>query len=311
MFENDSFIIADFEDYLKKKGRKPSTINLQMSVIKNFIKKGYNLEHYNDYNKFLEEHTIRKRSSYYYDVILNFVKWHFKDQKEVRSQIIDAIVMTKKHIKDPVKQTLIIDENTALYIIKSLENPKHALISWIQKETGVRAGDVIRLKRNHIKFTYHKDNEGKMSLIMEITFHKKGDKVSKIPIFNPHLINYIKERLTKIEGEEEFVFIDRTVVHKRYMNDDFRLERRNYVMYWEDLKNTCERLGIDPAQFTSHDWRRNFANKVWIDVLDKKDIIGLQRALGHSHIDSTVRYLRYSGLESQDIFKKVHDLNKK
>lgn len=310
MFDDNSFIVTEYEDYLKKRGRKPSTINLQLSVIKNFIKK-YNLDKYNDYNRFLEEHTIKKRSSYYYDTILSFVKWYHKDNREVRSQIIDAIVMTKKHIKDPIKKTLIIDETQSLYIIKSLENPKHALISWIQKETGVRAGDCLRLKRDNIKFSYYKDSEGKVSLTIEIMFVKKGDKISKVPIFNPYLINYIKERLAKIEGEEQYVFIDRDVVHKRFQNDDFRLARRNYVLYWLDLQQTCQRLGLDPKQFTSHDWRRNFANRVWVDVLDKKDIIGLQRALGHSHIDSTVRYLRQSGLESQDIFKKAYDLNKK
>jgi len=307
MFDDNAFILSEFEEYLKRRGKKPGTIYVQMNVIKSFMKKGYDITKYEHYNIYLEEHSIKKRSVYYYDVLGMFVKWKFKDQKELQKLLLDAIHMTGYKIKDPVKQTLFLSEPQMMSIIKTLENPKHALIAWIQKETGVRAGDVIRLKRDNIKFVYHKDDN---DISLEVTFVKKADKISKVPIFNPYLVEYIKERLIEIDGEENFVFIDRNFVNKENSDNEFKLERRNYRLYWEDLRKTTELLGFDSSKFSTHDWRRNFANRVWIDILDKKDILGLQRAMDHVNVDTTARYLRQSGLDTRDIFKKSYDLSK-
>jgi integrase len=113
-----------------------------------------------------------------------------------------------------------------------------------------------------------------------------------------------------LDPNEEYLFIDRDIVYERHRQDDFKLYRKNYYDYWQDLHKTCEMVGVDPKKFSTHDWRRNFANKIWTDVLNKKDIEALRRALGHAHIDTTVRYLRHSGMESQDVFKKSFDLEK-
>lgn len=303
--------ITEYEEYLRRRGRKESTINVYMAIIKKFIKSGYDFEDYRHYNKFLEDYAIKKRSGHYSDVMLGFVKWYFpQEKKALKNMIIDAIKMTGKANKDPIRQSVMLTDEQQNFILKNIQDFKHSLIAWIQKETGVRAGDVIRLKKDRIKYSYYKEDDGKCYLTMVISFVKKGDKVSKIPIFNPYLIRYLKDWINNIPGDEEYMFIDRSLVYKRFQNNDFKLYRRNYYVYWRDLKETCEAIGVDSNQFSTHDWRRNFADRVWIDILGKTDIEALRRALGHERIDTTIRYLRQSGLQSQDVFKKRFELNK-
>jgi integrase len=314
MIENgldNSSIIIDYEEYLRRRGKKESTINVYVSCIKKFLKNGYDLEDYRYYNKFLEDYTIKKRSGHYFDILISFVKWYFQqDKKAIRELIIDAIRMTGKNTKDPIRQSTMLTEDQQMFIIKNLEEFKHSIISWIQKETGVRAGDVIRLKKDRVKFGYYKESDGKCYLTLDFSFIKKGDKVSKIPVFNPYLIKYLKELINNTPSYEEYLFINRDVVNKENQNNDFMLNRRNYYLYWRDLNKTCQNIGLDPSKFSTHDWRRNFADKVWVDVLGKTDIEALRRALGHERVETTIRYLRHSGLQSQDIFKRKFELNK-
>jgi integrase len=307
IYDSSSAVIG-YEDYLRKRGLKESTINVYIIVIKRFIKNGYDFENYSHYNKFLEDHTIKKRSNYFYDVLISFVKWYFpQEKKATRNLILDAIKMTKKVVKDPIKQTVLLTDEQQMHIIKNMSEHKHSLICWIQKECGVRAGDVIRLKKDRIKFSIYK-SDNKTYLTLEMSFIKKGDKVSKIPIFNAHLIRYLKEYLMNVPGEEEYIFIDRSKVYKEHKNNEFKLYRYNYHEYWKDLRQTCINIGIDPSQFSTHDWRRNFADRIWVDVLKKSDVEALRRAMDHAHIDTTIRYLRQSGLQTQDVFKKKFDL---
>ena len=169
---------------------------------------------------------------------------------------------------------------------------------------------MIRTKKEQIRFGLYKDDKGKSSVVIDITFIKKGEKVSKIPLFNPDLINFLKLYLNRLPPEEDYVFAQRDLVNSYNADKDEKVLRRNYYVYYMDLKQACKKCGFEVNQFATHDWRRNFANKVWVDVLKKTDIVALQRALGHEHIETTTKYLRQSGLESRDIFKYTYELNK-
>ena len=308
---NNAILLSEFEENLKRLGKSPSTINQYLVCLNCFIKEGYDFEKYGDYASFLEEHTIKKRSFNYYNILMMFVIFTYKDRKDIKSILIDTIKMIGKRRKDPMPRNSIVSEDEQMRMIQNMNTPKHQLIAWIQKETGVRAGDVIRTLKKNIKFSMYKDDSGNSSIVLDITFQKKGDRVSTIPLFNPHLIEYIKKHLSYVSGEEDYAFLDRSVVNKENVNSMFHLERRNYYLYYHDLRQSCESLGYKTSDFSTHDWRRNFANKIWVDVLHKTDIVALQRAMGHAHIETTTCYLRQSGLESREIYKHAFDLNNK
>jgi integrase len=302
-------IILEFEVYLSRRLKK-SSINQYKSCLKSFMKNGYNIRNKDDYIDYLQKHIIQKRSTHHYDVLVKFVKWYFKEKEDIELQkdILDAIKVLGKKNFDPKKETSYLEDYEQMQVINNLKMYKHSLIAWIQKETGVRAGDVLRLKRHNesndtdIKFALY-DKE----IIMNIRFTQKGDKVRIIPIFNQELINALDEYISTVFLDEEYLFCSREKVREQNKKDYFKVENKNYYDYWKDLKETCTKLGLDPHKFTSHDIRRNFASDVWTNTLERKDLLALQKAMGHSHVDTTIRYLRTSGLEVQDIFKKRFD----
>jgi len=303
-------IVAEFEYYLKTGGRKlkDSSINQYVSCIKSFFNNGYNVRNKDDYIKYLRKHTIEKRSSHHYDITIKFVNWYFKEKSdlELRKDILEAIKLLGKRNFDPIKETEILNSFEQMQVINNLLNYKHRLVAWIQKETGVRAGDVLRLKKHKdsndtdIRYGLYQGKE----VIMNITFTLKRDKIRIIPIFNQELINEIEEYLVTTNIDEEYLFCSRNNVHPDNINNSFKVESRNYYLYWKDLRETCIKLGLDPHKFTSHDIRRNFAYDIWVNDLESKDIVSLQKILGHSNIETTIRYLRTSGLEVQDLYKK-------
>ena len=300
--------IQAYIEYLTKLGRKRSTIREVETCLLKFIKDGKRFEEYEDIVDFLQEHTVQKRSFQYYDFLLGFIRFNYADDRTTLKKIVKAIKMFGRRMKDPVPRNSIMSDKDLFRIILALKEHKHKIIAWIQKETGVRAGDVIRLYKKNVRFGFVKSDEGNF-ITLEITFIKKGDKVSVIPIFNPDLIDYVKWYLKKNITDEKYLFIDSR--HKGKNPDDYNTHRANYLRYWRDLKQACEKCGYKPSDFATHDWRRNFANKVWVDVLKKTDVVALQRALGHSYVETTTKYLRQSGLQSRDLFLKTYQLSKK
>jgi site-specific recombinase XerD len=55
------------------------------------------------------------------------------------------------------------------------------------------------------------------------------------------------------------------------------------------LKKFCVFCGIDPADISTHSWRKLFAKRIYEKL--GHDLIGAQYALGHASIKSTVHYL--------------------
>ena len=308
--KDDILLVEEYLAHLETMGRKESSVSVFRFALYSFLKKGYNIESLTDYVSFLEEHTVKKRSYYYYDIIKGFISYIFRNDRKKKNKILKVLSMFGRRVKDPRPRNSILSESDILYIISKLKKTKHQLIAFIQKETGVRASDVIRTKTKDIKFGMYKGSDGKVYRIIDISFTKKGDKVSIIPIFNPELINRLKIYLQNVPEDEEFAFCDTTLVHPKNRHSETAIIKRNYYVYWQDLRQACESINMRAVDFSTHDFRRNFAHKMWVDVLKKKDIIALQKALDHAHIDTTTRYLRQSGLETRDLFRYSWEISK-
>ncbi len=54
--------------------------------------------------------------------------------------------------------------------------------------------------------------------------------------------------------------------------------------------------------FATHDFRRNFARKVWLKY---KNLIILQKILGHNDPRTTTRYLNMEGLDLIEVHKEM------
>jgi integrase len=76
---------------------------------------------------------------------------------------------------------------------------------------------------------------------------------------------------------------------------------RPKMNFLDDLKAVADRAGLDPAEFWLHKFRATFATR-W---LRKTDLATVQTYLGHSDVESTMRYLRPAddqGHKANEIF---------
>ena len=81
------------------------------------------------------------------------------------------------------------------------------------------------------------------------------------------------------------------------------ITRTNYRWYYNDLKRSCKSIGIDLKDFSTHDFRRAFAEDVWKLTHDPRQ---LKEALHHKRFETTQIYLQRSGLENKDLQYKLH-----
>lgn len=309
----DDFIqLSRFREYLDKRLAE-STVNLYMTVLKCWVKEGRDFRKIEDYSDFLVKHHNEKRSTYVHDILKKFIKWCdtdyiTEDKKKVILSLLNEAF--KKKYKDPIKKTLIMTSEQMFQVIGQMEHHKHQIIAWLMLETGVRVGDVIRLPRGNIKaMPYVKNGEDLM--VLEIQFVTKGEKIRRIKIFNPKLIGVLSKYMQEVYLNDEYYFLDYDARKDNRLKEggDFykhKMYKANYDRYYEDMREACKRCNINPHEFTPHDFRRNWSNKIW-DMLERKDILKLKEAMGHADITTTIRYLRYSGLDTEDVFKKASE----
>jgi len=73
--------------------------------------------------------------------------------------------------------------------------------------------------------------------------------------------------------------------------------------FLDDLKAAAERAGLDPQNFWLHKFRATFATwSLWAGV----DLRTVQQWLGHTDMESTMRYLKPS--RSQQVREKVNEI---
>ena len=74
-----------------------------------------------------------------------------------------------------------------------------------------------------------------------------------------------------------------------------------YKQYWKSLKVAASHCGIDIG---THDLRRSFAELIRVET---GDIYRVQRALGHTNINTTIRYFENKESEVADTMLKFQD----
>ncbi len=297
IYDNDrplEDVLYDFELYLHKKFKKSSAI-VYLCCVKRFFKLGGIIDNPQSYVDFILENRQKKiRADHYKEILIKFVNY-INIRKDVKKYIISSLKEIKKDDSNSKKQTLILSREQRFQIINNMKYLKHKVIGIIQEETGGRAGDVLRLKRGKIKYTVDND-------IIAMVFYMTGkaNKDRTIFVYNQQSIKFIQNFIRNHFLHKDYYFLSDKNVKKK--NDILAIERRNYVLYMKDLKETCKRLGYDPSQFTSHDIRRNYAVEMFPIV--GNNIEQLRQLMGHSSVNTTAIYLKKTGLDTKDYQRK-------
>lgn len=293
----DMMDISFYGQYLREKVNLcENSVRLYISDVSKFLGTNPEIDDLEHYNRFLMEHTIKKRGNHYYNALKHYV--NFKDMDgNKKNQLLEGMI--KAEIKDPKKETIYLTPEKRTEVINNLRSEKHQLIAIIQMITGVRAGDVIRLRRGRIHYEEHAEKP-----ILRLDIIGKNQKRNNTYIFDEIVQKAILNYINSTFYHPEYYFIEcpsKKTMFGKVNTDELTLYKENYTKYRLDLKQALENSGVDKTAFSTHDFRRCFSREIW----DKyKDIQILQRVLNHADITSTMRYLKYSGLQNKDI---IHD----
>lgn len=290
--------VIDYEEYLKAKGLSESTIGKYSEIIKSFLASNPDITKIDSYNEYIFEHGIKKRRPYLHNVMRLYIK--FKFEKDPRSSSLLRNLLKPKQ-EDPKRVVHNLDDETRDTIISLLKNYKHRLIAKIQNATGVRAGDIIRLKRGSI--IYEVDETHNIP-VMRIDFVGKGKKQFSKWIYDENTQIQIELFIKSNLLDSEYYFLERGFRKCSLHMHQFI----NYKEYWKDLKQALEMAGVTYKDWATHDFRRSFARTVWNQA---KDPVLLKEMLNHKQFDTTLRYLRGSGLQTKDVYYDLAQARKR
>lgn len=172
-----------------------------------------------------------------------------------------------KFIPDASVEKIIASTN-----IRYITGLRNRLVLEMMYRMGMRVGEVCGLQRRHI----HPDDDW----LVEIREGKTGDRPLWVPLQMQPLMEIWMYRRTAELPKSQWLFPTTTGAQLN----------RNYVGAM--LKRMCKRAGVPPTH--PHALRHTFAHY----FLDHEDVATLQRTLGHT---SPQMSLRYAAANDQDV----------
>ena len=289
-----------FKQFLEeKKGLAPSSVYTYIKSLEKFLVTDPNLYELEDYNTFLIEMTVKKRCGHFYSVIKAFIEYKITDAT-TRTKLVTGLIRPKERY-DTVRERVHLDQDKILDLINYLDNHKHRIIALIQMLTGVRAGDVLRMKSDTIVPETYKDMP-----VLRLNIVGKGRKRNTVFIHDEVSQKIIMEYIINRNSIDGYYFLEQGKYKNRRGNvhDENSMVKMNYLWFWEDLKQALHTAGINKELFATHDFRRCFARRAWEM---KSDIHRLQSLLNHSNPATTLRYLEQSGLKNIDYHREMQN----
>lgn len=295
LFENNYYIFL-FEEYLReKRNLSESSIYRYRLIVERFLIEHSDILSVDEYNKFIINHAIKKRSVYAYSVLKAFIDCVAPDAN-TRARLKENLIVPEnpKNIKHERKY---LDEKELVEVINQMKSTRNKVIALIQHMTGVRAGDVLRIPRGNIIPEIYEGNN-----VLKLVIEGKGEKRNVIYVHDDLAQQIIIDYVIHNVNNTGYYFIE----DKSRSSDSSFYTRRlfdtNYQRYNRDLKEALYKCGHDINDFSTHDYRRCYARRVWTRY---KDISVLQKLLHHSNPATTMRYLNQSGLQNIDYHKEM------
>ena len=295
LFDN-SFDAHLFEQFLtEKRNLAESSLYNYVKTAEKFLVECDDPTNIEDYNRFIIKYAIKKRSSYYYSALKAFIDYKI-DDNGLKASMIENLIKpelfrTIKRERKYLTETQIID------IINNIRKPKHRVISLIQDLTGVRAGDVLTIKRGDIIPEIY---EGKP--VLKIIVEGKGRKRNVIFIHDEVIQVIIMDFLVHNFLAPDYYFLEIFKTSKSTHFTERRRYKSNYMRYYRDMKQAMYVAGVSYEDFATHDYRRCYARRVWTRY---KDLHVLQELLNHANPATTMRYLKQSGMQNIDYHKEM------
>lgn len=301
MTKADFMDLAFFERHLRDKGDlASSTIAVYVKSVEKFLISNPDVDDVNDFNKFIIEHSIKKRSLHYYSAVRAFIMYRVDNENKC-NKMLKSLIKPKRRF-DTIRKRRHLNSSKILTVINYLDEEKHRVMAIIQSLTGVRAGDIFRLQENDVLPEVYEEKE-----VLRLNILGKGRKRNVVYIFDKIAQQLIMHYVLRRKGSyDDYVFLQVAQgirgSRTENRNDIFKLTKMNYQWYWADLKQALTTAGIDRDDFATHDFRRCFARNAWEKY---KDIHVLQKLLHHEDPKTTLRYLEQEGLQNIDYLREL------
>lgn len=241
-----------------------------------------------EYNNFIIDKALKGSNMNVYPSMKYFIEYKITDSG-LRDRMIEGLLKPKQ--KPSKHESKYLTEEKMIEILNCFRFKRHRTIAMIQMITGVRAGDVLSVRKGMIMTENYEGKE-----VMKITMLGKKQKRNVVFIHDKIVQELIMDYIRGIKDDDMFKDYYFQVKSRKAINDFF-VKKYNYDFYWQELKDALAKVGVDRADFATHDFRRCFARRVWTKY---KDIHILQHMLNHSNASTTLIYLETSGLRNID-----------
>lgn len=260
-------MLNEFENYLKLNGSSEKTIKNYLERMNNFLSK-YSEFNEENINKYLINLIDLKKSS----SAFNLSRATFKRFSEFKK--LDIKFPNSRKIATTLKTTLtrneIENEIFPYFDMMFRDSEKRKLIVRFMMLTMLRISEVTNLKKEDVNF---ENNQIKV-------FDGKGGK-NRIVFLNKAIVDDLKKEYDKTKKESLFNVTN------------------NYIRYIFRQINTM----INYKKVVTPHTLRHAGAKYFYE--HTKDLYALKDILGHSSIETTIRYLNYSTDEIQKIYNSV------
>jgi len=281
-----------FEKYLQSDTQLSSgVIRSYKYTVQDFLSGKPDINSPQDYNFFITAKGVKKTRFYVYYALRHYIQFKYR-KKRLQNMLLDKIMKPKPPKTNLLKRKYL-TEDEMIDVVNRLRDKKHRVVAIIQMMTGLRAMDVMRLERENV---YPEEYHGRV--VLRLVTLAKGSKPTTVFIHDEMCQMTLIDYMCGNFGYKDYVFV--TLSGLERSDHDFEignLQHKNYTRYHKDLMHAEQMAGLDKNDFATHDFRRCFARRVW----DKyKDVNILKDMLGHSYIETTMKYLKTSGLSKQD-----------
>lgn len=273
--------IKGFESWMRSRRYSDSTVGTYTDALGVFLRYfgSKTLEHINnaDLVQFNNEYILANRlSASYQNQVVNAVKLFFRTI-ELRSMDVELIHRPKRAKLLPN----VLSKEEVKLILNALNNIKHKAMLSLIYACGLRCGELLRLKPEHI------DEKRRLLIVKQA----KGRKDRIVPLSDKVVI-LLREHM-KIQDSVNYLFEGQT---KGQMYDDRSLQ--------QVLKNAVAKAGIRKP-VTLHWLRHSYATHL---LESGTDLRYIQEILGHRSSKTTEIYTHVSNNSIQKIISPFDNL---
>ena len=222
--------------------------------------------------------TAKNSANAHFRIIKAFYNWLI-----LQEYVSESPCKNIKQFKTAKKVKIYLGESEIFSILSNCKTVRDKLVIMLLLYTGIRVGEISKIKIVDINGSH-------------LLIHGKGRKERKVVLI-PRITELLEEYLASRLDDNEYLFVSR----KNFGTKSRELHSISTQAIRDIVKKITKRSDIDSNRINEiapHTFRRTFA--VNLTQNHKASTFQLQKAMGHSNVQTTQIYLEGAGAEISD-----------